>query len=72
MDVLPALERAAEDGVLEEGAVLNRRVDAHEVLQKDTARADRQMADLGVAHLAVREADGGARGLELRMREVAP
>ena len=72
VDVLAAFERAAEDGVLEERAVFDRSVHAHEILQEDAAGADRQVADLGVAHLAVREPDGGARRFELRMREVAP
>ena len=51
---------------------LDRPVHAHEILVEDAARADRQMADLGVAHLAVRQADGLARGGELRVRIVAP
>ena len=72
VDVLAALERAAEDGVLEERAVLDRLVHAHEVLEQDPPRADRQVTDLGVAHLAVREPDGGARRFELRVREFAP
>ena len=46
-----ALERADERRVLEEGAVLDRVVDAHQVLVEHAAGADRQMADLGVAHL---------------------
>ena len=72
MDVLAALERAAEDGVLEERAVLDRLVHAHEILEEDATGADRQVPDLGVAHLAVRQPDRGARRFELRMREIAP
>src|SRR5207237_8712037 len=40
--------------------------------EEDAARADRQGPHLGVAHLALREADGRARGGELRVRTVAP
>ena len=72
VDVLAALERAAQDFVLEELAGLDRPVHADEVLEEDATRADRQMADLGVAHLAVRQADRRARGDELRVRMVAP
>ena len=65
MDVLAALEGAAQRGVLEELAGLDRPVHAHEVLEEDAARADRQVADLGVAHLALRQADRLARRGEL-------
>ena len=61
MDVLAALEGAAQDLVLEELAGLDRLVHAHEVLEEDPARADRQVPDLGVAHLTRRQADGLAR-----------
>ena len=53
-------------------AVLDRRVDAHEVLVDDAARPDGQVADLGVPHLAGGRPDGLARGLERRMREAGP
>ncbi len=72
VDVLAAFERAAEDGVLEERAVLDRLVHADEVLEEDATGTDRQVADLGVAHLALREPDGGARRFELCVREIAP
>ena len=49
-----APERAEERVVLEERAVLDGAVHAHEVLEEDPARADRQVADLGVPHLARR------------------
>ena len=42
--------------VLEEAAVLDRLVDADEVLLHDRAGAEVQVADLGVAHLALRAA----------------
>ncbi len=54
--------------VLEEGAVADRSVDAHQVLEEHPPGADRQMADLGVAHLPVREADRLAGCLERRVR----
>ena len=47
--------------VLEEAAVGDGLVDAHQVLLDDRARAEVQVADLGVAHLAVGQADGAAR-----------
>ena len=72
VDVLAALERAEQRGVLEERAVLDRLVHADEILEEDAPGADRQVPDLGVAHLAVREADRGARRLELRVRVLAP
>ena len=72
MDVLASLEGAAQGVVLEQLAGLDRLVHAHEVLEEDAARADRQVPDLGVPHLALRQADGRARRRELRVREVAP
>ena len=72
VDVLASLECPDERRVLEERAVLDRLVDAHQVLEEHAARADRQVPDLGVAHLAVREADRLAGRLERRVREVGP
>ena len=60
MDVLASFEGAAKSFVLEELAGLDRPVHPHEVLEEDAARADRQVPHLGVAHLALREADGRA------------
>ena len=57
-------EEVEQHLVLEERAVLDRAVHPHEVLVEDATGADRQVADLGVAHLTVREPDGGARGVE--------
>src|SRR5215475_9798192 len=72
MDVLAPLERPSERVVLEEFAGLDRLVHAYEVLEEDAARADREVADLGVPHLALRQADRLPRGLELRVRIVLP
>ena len=63
--VAGACERADERLVLEEGAVLDRRVHAHQVLKEDPPRADRQVAYLGVPHLTGWEPDRAARGLDL-------
>ena len=72
VDVLARARRRRERLVLEQLAGLDRPVHAHEILVEDPARADRQVPDLGVAHLPLRQADGLARGDELRVREVAP
>ena len=48
------------------------RVDAREVLRHDRARAEVEMADLGVAHLALGQADRLALGGELRVRVRLP
>src|SRR5262249_24612742 len=44
----------------------------NEVLVQDPAGAERQMADLRVPHLPVRQADGTARGLQRRVRILRP
>src|SRR5437868_3880179 len=72
MDALAALERATQHRALEERAVRDRRVDTHQVLVEAAARADREVTDLGVAHLPVRQARCRARRLEGRVRVVAP
>ena len=72
MHVLAALEGGAQDRVVEELARLDRLVHAHEVLEEDAARADGEMPDLGVAHLAGRQADRLAGRLQRRMRVRAP
>ncbi len=53
-------KRIDERLVLEERTVLDRLAHPHEVLEEDAARADREVTDLGVPHLAVGEADCGA------------
>ena len=63
---------ADEGGVLEERPVRDRTVYTLKVLVEDAARADRQMTDLGVAHLAVRQSDRLAGGVEGRVRVARP
>ena len=60
--------KCPEEGVvLEERAVLDRLAHAHEILEEQAARADREVADLRVAHLAVGKADRRARRGECRV-----
>ena len=68
----PRSKAAVERRVLEERAVRDRAVHALQVLEEDAAGADRQVADLGVAHLPGRQADRLARGLERRVRVLGP
>src|ERR1700722_15436290 len=49
-------------------AVLDGIADPHQFLLDDAAGADGQMADLGVAHLPVRQSDRAAGGVEERVR----
>ncbi len=67
-----ALERRAEDRALVEGPVLDRLVHPHQVLVEDPARTDRQVAHLGVAHLARGQADGLAGRLQRGVRVLGP
>ena len=67
-----ALEGRAQRGVLEERAVGDRAVDAHQVLVEPAPCADRQVPDLRVAHLPRRQARCLAGRIEGRVREVAP
>jgi hypothetical protein len=64
VDVAAALARAPECPqervVLEQRAVANGAVHALEVLVEHPAAADRQVSDLGVAHLPRRQPDGFA------------
>ena len=53
-----AVDRLGEHGVVEERAVLDREVDARELLVDDAAGPDVEVPDLGVAHLALGQADG--------------
>ena len=69
---LRALEGADEHRILEERAVADRGVHPLQVLEQDPAGPDRQMADLGVAHLPGRQADRLAGGREGRVRVLAP
>src|SRR3990170_1511869 len=58
--------------VLEERAVTNREVDAHQILEEHATGADRQVPDLGVPHLPGRESDCLARCFQGRVRVVLP
>ena len=51
------IHRLDEDLILLEGAVLDGVVNARELLEDDAAGADVEVADLGVAHLTVGQAD---------------
>ena len=63
----------AEQGlVVEEAAVGDRVVDPGQVLLDDRAGAEVEVADLGVAHLSLRQADVTALGGELGVRELLP
>ena len=53
---------------LEERAVGDRGVDARQVLEDRPSRPEVEVADLGVAHLARRQADSALRGAERRVR----
>src|SRR5438874_11708397 len=67
-----ALECEAQRLVLEEVARLDRLVHAHQILEQDPPRADRQVADLGVAHLSGRQAYGLPGRGERRVRVSLP
>src|SRR5690348_12441290 len=76
VDVRPALlrplKRPDQRGVLEQGSVRDRAVHPLEVLVEDAPRTDRQMADLRVAHLPGRQADGLAGRSERGVRVARP
>ena len=57
-------DQREEGRVARERAVGHGRVDAGQVLQDHAACADGRVADLGIAHLALGQADGGAGGRE--------
>ena len=69
---LATLERGDERRVLEEGAVLDRAVDPHQVLEENASRTDRQMADLGVTHLSRRKSDRFTGRVQGRVRILVP
>src|SRR5262245_28839731 len=70
--VLAAVECSDQRRILEERAVLDRVVHTHQVLEQDAPGADRQVPDLRVPHLPVREADRLSRGLQRGVRVLAP
>src|SRR6202035_5403989 len=61
------MNRAEQDFVTSERSSLDRLGDSHHVLVNHAPRADREMANLGVAHHAWRQADRFARGVDLGM-----
>ena len=52
------------DGIGEELAVLDHELDARAVHVHDASGADVKVAHLAVAHLTVRQSDGGTAGLD--------
>ena len=62
----------AEGRILMERARTDGAVHPHQILVDDAARADREVADLGVPHLSVGQADRLARGGERRVRVARP
>jgi hypothetical protein len=68
-----AVKRGDERVVLGERPVLDRAVHPREVLEEDAPRADREMADLGVAHLPHRKTDclagRGERSVRVSLEE---
>ena len=60
--------KSASAGLLRQRAVLDRAVDARQVLQHHPAGADIHVADLGIAHLPVGQADLVLGGVEQRVR----
>ena len=69
---LRPLESADEGGIDEDRAVADGQVHPHQILEQDAARADRQVADLRVAHLPRRQADRLPGGGEARVRVGRP
>ena len=63
--------RLEQRGDLEEGAVLDGPVDAHQVLVDDPPGAEVGVADLGVAHLPLGQSDGETGGPQRGRRVVA-
>ncbi len=72
MDALGAGQRAHDCVVLAEHAIDDGVVDACEVLAYDGAGAEVEVADLRVAHLALRQSDRAAAGGQCGVRVGAP
>src|SRR5215213_5354237 len=66
------LEGGEQRVVAEERAVADGGIQALQVLEEDPSGADRQVPDLGVAHLAGRQPDGLSGGREPGVRVLAP
>ncbi len=60
-------EGTLDFGIVEDGPRLYGPVDFHQVLIYDASGADVEVANFGIAHLAVGEADVLAAGVELRV-----
>ena len=57
-----------QDRIAKEIARLDHQVDPHHVHQQHPPRADVQVADFAVAHLAIRQSDEAAGGMDQRVR----
>jgi hypothetical protein len=68
-DVEPTLrcraQRAKKLWLLREAAIFDRGVDPRKLLRHALSRPDVQVSDLAVPHLALRESDSSAAGVEL-------
>ena len=62
----------AQLGIGEETAVLDRRIDAGEILVDDAAGAEIHVPHFGIAHLPVRKADMAAFGMDQGVRTLRP
>ena len=68
-----ARSKAPHEGrIVEDRAVADGQVHAHQILEQDAARADRQVADLRVAHLPRRQADRLTGGREASCADTSP
>jgi hypothetical protein len=63
-----ALEGVGQRGIRRKVAVVDRLVDARQILVDDPSGSHVRVADLGVAHLSGRQTDGFARSDEPRVR----
>jgi hypothetical protein len=63
--------RGEQQFVREEAAVVDRGADARQILEHAEAGPQVQVPDLAVSHLAGRQTDGLAGGLEATMRPLA-
>ena len=70
--LLQRVDQRGEGGRLGDAAVRDGVADAHQFLLHHAAGADIQVADLGVAHLAVRQSDIAAGGVQEGVRAGLP
>jgi hypothetical protein len=68
---LKRVDQAGQRRVAGQRAVLHRTVDARQVLHHHAAGAQVHVADLGIAHLSLGQADVAAAGLDQGVRVVA-